>query len=242
MGSLALTDAAVWLGGYDWSAQSNHLTLGAEVQDADATTFGSGGYRARKGTLRKLDGELRGLWESAASAAPDPEAFSNLGVRDRVLTASHNGVETVPAYLSRQMHGAYEQFDEIGKLAPFKLKLAGSNPEGLVRGQVQKAKGNVSATGAIGSPVNLSAFSTGLFLYVTVHVFQAGTTITLDVETDSASNFPSPTARATIGPLTAAGGTWMTRVPGTGSGDSWYRLNVTAITGTFQLAAAVAVQ
>jgi hypothetical protein len=41
----------------------------------------------------------------------------------------------------------------------------------------------------------------------------------------------------TFGPITTVGGTWGTRVAGAIT-DTWWRLRVTAITGTFQIACA----
>ena len=59
----------------------------------------------------------------------------------------------------------------------------------------------------------------------------------LTIESDDNGSFTSATTRATIGPLTATGGTWVTRVAGAIT-DDYYRFNVTAITGTFSVGAA----
>lgn len=242
MTSFAFTDATVWAAGYDFTGDSNQLSLGVSVDELDSTTFGSGGYRSRVAGLRNTQMQLGGFWQSAATDAVDPQVFPNLGSADRVITLAPDDAETTTAYMFQAIKLGYQMFGSIGELTPFTLDASGSNGVGCVRGQVAKAKGNVSATGATGSVVNITGPTSTQYVYCTVHVFSAGTTITLQLQSDTASNFPSATTQATIGPLTAAGGTWMTRVAGPLSGENFWRLNVSAITGTFQIAAAIAVQ
>src|SRR5690606_8311913 len=109
----------------------------------------------------------------------------------------------------------------------------------IVRGQLAKATGSVDSTGPLGSVLNLGQAASGQHVYASLHVFAAGTTITVLVESDDSADFASPTTQATIGPITARGGTWVTSAgPIT---DTHYRLNVSAVTGTFTVAAALAV-
>jgi len=149
------------------------------------------------------------------------------------------------AYMMQATKFSYEILGDVGEVTPFTLEASSSEgATGLVRGQLAKAKGNVSATGATGSAVNLGAGSAGKYLYLALHVFSAGTTISVKVESDSAQAFSSPAdvASATISSVTAAGGTWITRVDASALTDTWYRVNVTAVTGTFSVAAALAIQ
>lgn len=240
MTSLALVDATTWVGGHDFTTDLNQISLNVEVEDLDATTFGSGGYRTRKGGLKDVEAELNGFWDSA----PDSQAFNGLtGVINinRVATMSPTGAETATAYLFQAQKFSYEAFGAVGKMTPFTLGMMGRDGQGVVRGQIAKAKGNVSAAGPLGSAVNLGAVSSTQFVYATVHVFSAGTTITLQLQTDDAQGFGTPTTIATIGPLTTTGGTWMARVAGPIT-DTWFRFNVSTVTGTFTVAGAIAVQ
>lgn len=240
---LSLLDCTAWIAGYDWSTDSNKLTVKASAADLDTTTFGGGGFQTRIGGLRTVEANLAGNWQSAAAGAVDPEAFPDLGNVDRPCTFSPTGsTEGSIAYLAQLGKFSYEVLGQVGAVAPFTLGMMGTNGVGLVRGQVAKARGSVSATGALGSALTLTAPTSTQFVYCTVHVFTAGTTITLQLQSDTASNFPSATTVATIGPITVAGGTWMTRVAGPLAGEVAWRLNVSAITGTFNLAAAIAVQ
>jgi hypothetical protein len=241
--AFSLLDASAWLAGYDFSADSNKLTLKADAEDLDVTTFGSSGYKSRIGGLRSVEATLEGFWQSATSAAVDPESFPDLGNADRACTFSSSGsTETSVAWLAQLGKFSYEVFGQVGDAAPFNLGMMGTNSVGLVRGQVAKARGNVSATGVLGSALTLTAPTATQYVYCAVHIFSAPTTITLQLQSDTASNFPSATTVATIGPLTAVGGTWMTRVAGPLVGEVAWRLNVSAITGTANIAAAIAVQ
>jgi hypothetical protein len=72
-------------------------------------------------------------------------------------------------------------------------------------------------------------------------VFSAGTTITVQVQSDDNAGMSSPTTVATIGPITVVGGTWMTPIAGPIT-DTYYRMNVSAITGTFSVAGAIGIR
>lgn len=241
MAPIALINAGILVGGHDFTAESNKIMLSGDFNELEATTFGSRGWRERKAGLRDVKAAAEGLWQSAATDAVDPEAFGSLGVMDRVMTVYPDEVETEIAYLTQFGLFSYQLDGQLGELLPFTLGLSGSNKQGLVRGRLAKAPGAVNATGALGSPVQLAAAGASQFLYVSFHVLGTpGTTITVKVQSDTASNFPSATDVATIGPLTAAGGRWMTRVAGPLT-DTWFRFNVSAITGSFTVAGAIGV-
>lgn len=243
MATIALTDATVWVGGYDFTGDVNQITLGATAEQLDTTTFGSGGFRSRIGGLRDVQAQVAGFWSSATSAAPDPQVFPDLGVADRVVTAAPDDAEGSVAYMCRVGKFSSQMFGQVGDAVPFSLDMQGTNKEGLIRGQVTKAKANVTTTGATGTAVNLGAGGAGKFLYLAVHVFTAGTTLSIKVESDTTSGFASPAdvASATVGPITTAGGVWMTRVDAASITDTWFRVNATAVTGTFSIAAAVGI-
>lgn len=238
MSSFALVDATTYIHDLDFTTYLNEISLSGMAEELDSTTFGSGGYRTRVGGLRDIEAAYNGFFEGI----PDNAAFTALGTADRVVTMSPTGVETSTAYLFQADEFTYTPFGSIGDLTPFSIDIKGSNTQGLVRGQLAAAKQNKSATGQLGSIVNLGAPSGSQFVYCTVHIFTAGTTITLQLQSDDAVGFSSPTTRATIGPLTTTGGTWMTRLAGPFSGETHWRLNVSAVTGTFSIAAAIAVQ
>lgn len=250
MGSLALVDATTWVAGTDFTTRLNELSVEASAEELEDTRFGTAGAsrvgRSRIGGLQDVETELTGYWESAASGSVDAAAFTGLGTAAQVVTHSVDGAEQSVAYFYRARKFSYQLGGEIGSVLPFTLGIQGASGNGsvgLVRGQVGAASQEVSAIGALGSPVNLGAVAADEALYAAFHVLSAGTTISVKIESDDAQAFSTPAdvAGATIGPLTATGGTWMTRVAGPIT-DTWFRFNATAITGTFRVAGAIGIK
>jgi hypothetical protein len=242
--TFVLTDCTTWVAGHDFTGDSNSLTVSLEADEQDSTTFGGGGYRSRKGGLKTLSADLECFY-SAGSGEIDPEVFSTLGTANEVATFSPSGAVQAPCYMAQVGKFSTQMLGSIGEMAGQSLSMMGTDGlVGAVRGQICKTKADVSSTGATGSAVNLGAGAAGKYLYLAFHVFSAGTTISVKVESDTLEAFGSASdvASATITGVTAAGGTWMTRVDASAITDSWFRLNVTAVTGTFSIGAAMAIQ
>ncbi|MCW2920026.1 MAG: hypothetical protein JWN52_8094 [Actinomycetia bacterium] len=239
MSTLVLKDCTTWVDSIPLTTYANELQLTLTVDDLDVTTFGSGGFKQRAAGLRNVEADLKGFWDGAVV---DADAFANLGVINRVVSITPDGAAGSAAYLFKAGNFSYDQGGAVGAADPFTLKMMGSDGVGVVRGQLAAAKGSVSATGVLGSGQNLGAVSSTQFLYAAFHVFPTvGTTITVLLESDDNSGFTTPTTVATLGPLTAVGGTWMPRVAGPLT-DTWFRFKVSAITGTFVVAGSIAVQ
>jgi len=238
--SYAFVDATTWIAGYDMTGDLNRVAMQLTADELDSTVFGLGGYRRRIAGLKNVAADFGGFWQ-AGSGQIDPAVFTDLAVADRVVTLAPDDAETTPAYMWQGGSFAYSPFGQIGAVTPFTLGYRGTNGVGAVRGQVAKAKANVSSTGATGSVVSLGDVDAAEYLYATLHVFSAGTTITVLVESDDGAGFASPTTRATIGPITTAGATWMTRVAGAITDTHW-RFNVSAVTGTFSIAGAIGIR
>lgn len=250
MSTIALLDVFSYVHGHDFTGDSNKtlLTLGRTA--LDRSNFRSRGWKRIQGGLRTVAFEQVGYWQAGADSV-DEQSFADLGVVDRVHTIGPSEVEGGVAYMWQGGKFNYTLFDAgIDQMAPFSLNSQGASKVGVVRGLLavrpvddDAEPVTVSATGAIGSAVNLGAPVSGQSVYATLHVLGApGTTVTVQLQSDTASNFPSPTTRATIGPLTVTGGTWLTPLPGPFAGETHWRFNVSAITGSFTLAGAIAVQ
>lgn len=242
MSTVALLNVFSYVDGHDFTGDTNQARLSMEAAARDATTFRSSGWREHKGGLKTSSFELGGLWQSDASDAVDPEVFNNLGSRNRVHTFGTAETEGEPAYMWKAGQFSYSLLGQLGEMAPFNVTAMGTDGVGVVRGQLAAAKGDVSATGALGSGVNLGAGSSGEFLYATLHVFSAGTSLDVEIQSDADSGFGTPTTVATFSTLSARGGTWLARVDASSITDTWFRFNVTAITGTFNVAGAIAIQ
>jgi hypothetical protein len=242
MAVLPLTDCFLHVAGYDFTTDTNNAALGVEAAALDATTFGSSGATTLAGGLKSVSLSYSGFWQVDGSSdqAVDNQGFPMLGT-SQAYTFGPVETEGSPAYMFEAMKSSYSHGGGVGELMPFSLAASATSGQGVVRGQLAKSRGNVSATGAIGTGLNLGAVSASQYLYATFHVFTPGTTITVVVESDDNSGFTTATTRATIGPLTTSGGTWVTRVAGSIT-DTWWRFRVTACTGTFSVAGAIGVQ
>jgi len=249
MSSFAANNITTWFGGYDMTGDLNSTTLAMEYDALGADAFKPGTVtkpgRVRVAGLESVQLDQAGLWQ-AADDAVDPVAFAALGGSSQPVSNSPDGLESSVAYLYRVRAFNYELFGQVGEVAPFRLTAQSARGTGLasvggIRGRVLKTKGNVSGTGGLGSVVQVGAVGAGQYLYAAVHVFSAGTTISMDLASDDNLGFTSGTTRGSVGPITTTGGTWMTRVAGPITDDYWL-FNVTACTGTFSLACTVGIR
>lgn len=245
MASLIAKNIRTWADGYDMTTDLNQVGLDLAWDVHDTTVFmpvGSGGARKRATGLEDISAGVRGFWSAGANSI-DADSFSKLGVADAVLTMSPDGSEGSIAYMMRQGRFKYSMFGETGAPAPFSLDFRGTNGEtSVARGMVFKTDDSViSGTGLAGTALQLGAVGSTQFLYAALHVLTAGTTITIQVQSSVDNTFASPTTRMTLGPYTTTGGFWGTRVAGPIT-DQWWRLNVSAITGSFLLAGLIGIR
>lgn len=239
MTAFALVNAFTYVDDHDFTGDTNAGSLQNTAAVLDATTFRSNGWQENAYGLRSFLFNYSGFWQSAAQDAVDPEAFANLG-GPFAHTWGEIEAEGSPAWLFNAGETNYQIGGAVGALAPFSVQSNGTDKYGAIRGQLAKAKGAMSATGLLGSVVNLGAVAANQFLYATFHVFTAGTTATVQVQSDDNAGMTTPTTVATIGPLTTRGGVFMARVPGPIT-DTFYRFNVSAITGAFVAAGAIGI-
>lgn len=248
MSTLALLRAFLYADEWDATADSNNVMLKAAQPPLDGTTFRTvitnGGWsEVGASGLRKLDYTFNGFWGSSSTTAQDPESFNQLGGASRVWSTGLDETETAPAFIWQGRQFSYQTFGEHGANAPFSVAVKPTDGiTGLARGQLAAKLQSKSATGQLGSVCQLGAPTSTQYVYASLHVFSAGTTITVQVQSDDNLGMSSPTTRATIGPLTVAGGTYLTRVAGPFVGEQYWRFNVSAITGTFSVAGVIAVQ
>lgn len=242
MAPIAILGAFMYVDEWDATGNSREMTFSASQKQLDATNFRSAGWEEVASGQKKLQFGFNGFWSSATTVDQDIQSFNNLGVANRVFTAGIQETETLPCFIWRGGEFGYTAFGAINELAPFSIDSTETEGiAGAVRGQLAKAKGSVNATGALGSGLQLGAASSTQFVYASLHVQSAGTTITVVVESATANTFAGATTRATIGPVTTVGGNYLTRVAGPFS-DTWWRMRVSAITGTFTVSGAIAIQ
>lgn len=231
-------DVTTWLSGYDLTGDSNATTTNIEVEPGIDTRFRMRG-QSRIGGLHTASTSVNGFADYDEDQVDDTLA-NGLGSL-HVLSQSPDGDEGSVAWFWLARSFTYQTLGAVGEVVPFTLtaqsaRANGSRGVGAVRGRVLKTNdAAVSATGPAGTAVELPAVAAGQYLYAALHVFEAGTTVSIDLESAPDGTFAAPTTRATFGPITATGAVWATRVAGPVA-DTWYRLNVTAVTGPFSLA------
>lgn len=245
MGSLIAKNIRTWVGGFDLTGSANNASLSLDHEVHDVTVFtpvGSGGARKRACGLEDITAASQGFWAAGAGSV-DEDAFTNWGLTDQVLSMSSDGAEGSVVYGMRTGRFRYGMFGEHGAPAPFAMDFHGSHGETAVaRGLVFKTDDTaISGTGVAGTALQLGAVGASQYLYAWTHVETAGTTITIQVQSDADNTFASPTTQLTLGPITAAGGYWGVRVAGPIT-DTWWRLNVSAVTGSFTLAGLVGIR
>lgn len=235
MSKFVLTDATVFAGAIDLTTNLNKVTVASSTDEVDATTFGAGGWRKRLGGLKSADIQHEGFVDY-----PDPDAtlFADFS-QQRVFTVAPTGADGDVAYFCNATRFGYTPMDaNIGEMAKFSGDVMSSDRYGLIRGRLLLPKQSV--TGAHnGTGVQIGAVGSAQKLYVAVHVFTAGTTADVIVESDDNSGFTSATTRATA-TVSAVGGTFVTPVAGAITDDYW-RVRTASVTGTFSIAAAVGI-
>ncbi len=243
MTTTVLIDAFSYVHGYDFTVDTNQITLTNEAAALDRTTFRSGGWTELKGGLKSVSLGMSGFWSSSDTAgepASDRVSFADLGVRDRVFTIGASETEGFPCFMFKAGHFNYQAFGTVGELAPFSLTSNGTGSTGVVRGQLAAAMQSATATGALGSGVELGTVAAGKSLYGTVHVFDVGTSVEVELYSATDDTFGTKTLRATTGSVTAPGGYWLTPVAGPITHE-FYRFEVKAITGTAQIGGAIGI-
>lgn len=236
MATFALTDAEIYADEYDLSCDTNQVGWDVTVDELDDTTFCDEGSRSRIGGLRNVALNVSGFRDSAA--ALDADQFANLA-EQRVLSTAVTDDAGAVGYFARLRKFSYQQTAQIGELAGFAASGSGSDGIGAVRGQLLFPRGTVDGA-ASGTGFQLGAVLSSEKVYTAIHVFSAGTTADVIVESDDNSSFTSATARSTT-EVTAVGGTFVTPVAGA-IADTYWRVRFADVTGEFSIAVLVGIQ
>lgn len=244
MGTYGALAHTMWMGGYDLGTDLTQMALNVSLAPLDGTRFGMTA-RSRKAGLQDVQASANGFHQLGVGLV-DAELWSQFAETMQPVTQTPTGTVGDVAYFHQAKKFTQQLFGNVGVLAPFTIgaqgvRGPGTLSAGAIRGRLLVPKSTVSATGVAGSVYQVGAGSSTQYLYAAAHVFTAGTTITMQIQSDTAANFPSATTVATIGPLTTVGGTWLARVAGPFTDDYW-RINVSAVTGSFSVAVSVGIQ
>lgn len=227
MATQLLTDVKLYAGAYDFSTDMNALALTYSAEMLDETCFGDS-TRINKAGLKSVVASFEGLWDAAAADDPDRVLFDTVGTSSVPVTiAPLTGADGEVAYIFRSIQSAYTPGAQVGELFAFSVSMEGSDGAPLVRSTVLHPATARTAT-STGTARQLGALSASQTLYATLHVIAAsGTNPTLDVvvQSDNASNFPSPLSQITFAQRTAIGSEWKS-LAGANT-DDWFRISYT---------------
>ncbi len=231
MGTFVLFNARIFSGGADLTSSSNKVELASEAAAEDATTFGSEGWKEVRAGLCETELSAEGHWEAGDPSKVDDSRYATFGGATAWTVTAGGAAAGTVAYLTNGLNNEYTLLGEVGKMAPWSAKAKGTWP--LVRGLIAHDPGTARTAAGVGTGAELGAVPAGKQLYASLHVLSiAGTatpSITVEIESDDANGFASPTTRLSFAAATALG-SQIVRVPGPIT-DTWFRPKW-AISGT----------
>lgn len=223
MSKLILLNTRFFANGVDLTSNSNKAEITATVEDKETTNFGSAGWKEFLGGLASSTISGEGQWEALDASKVDDSRWSNLGGLGPWSVAPIDANVGSVVYFTNALQSDYTLLGQVGEVAPWKASGASSWP--LVRGKVANAPGTALTVTGVGTATQLSAVTATQQIYAGFHLLSvAGTgspTITMRIESDNASGFPSPITVATFTAATAIGGQIL-RVAGPNT-DDWFR-------------------
>lgn len=244
MAELVVDNAFCYLGAHDFTGDIKEWRMDGGSEVKDKTTFRNNGARKFRMGLFTTVMSMNGFTDLGVDGQ-DVHLFTPYAAKEsRVVTVGNLETEGQPCCMTQQLNAAFNPggVSQVGELSAFSMTGAASDGVPGIRGVLLKEQGAVSATGAIGTGVQIGAANSTQYVYATLHLLgTAGTSITVVLESDDNSGFTSATTRGTFGPLTASGGNWLTPVIGPFT-DTWWRYRVTSVTGTWTVAGAAAIQ
>jgi hypothetical protein len=212
MSTIVYQNCRMFMGGYELSGIANMIGMDYEAEMLDATPFGQG-TRINKPGLKVVSMRGSGAAKEVVSMAPEGAAVG----------------DTV--FFVEGVNGAYNPISgAVGELIGFEIDLR-AQTRALVRGKLGYT-GTATASGN-GSSVQLGALTATQRLFAALHVVDpAGTTptLTVKIQSDNATGFPSATDQITFTQVTTTAGAQWGSVAGPIT-DDWWRVNLT-IAGT----------
>jgi hypothetical protein len=234
MAVLAVTDAKIYIGGYNFSGYANEIGLSVVPDLLNSTTFGTGTKKNTPG-LNDMSGQIKGFLDYAdidvlvPGVSLDSITFGRIGASAAVFSCAPEGnAEGDVAYGMPAVTGKITPLGgSVGQLLPWEFDVK-ANGVRLFRGFVA-AVGSKTANGNTTVGFNLGAVGALQRLYANLHVVSAaGTTPTLNVivESDDNSGFTTPTTRLTFAQVTTTVSAEHKSLLGPIT-DNWYRMKWT---------------
>jgi hypothetical protein len=235
MSKMVWLDCRVFVSGADLSGWGNKIEASEKWEDKKTTNWRSGKAVERIAGLGDVDMSGAGQWEAGSAGMPDDTFWGNRRVIEP-WTVAPDGTSDLSAgtlvYLTQALRTSMKLLDAVGEVAPWEAAAQGSWP--LVRGLSMHPSGTARTATGNGATVDfLAGPAAGQAVYANLHVLSVaagGGTLTVAVQSSTASNFASPTTRGTFTAATAVGGQPMKITnPGT---DRYWRVTYTISGGT----------
>ena len=245
MAAQVLTNARIWVAGFNFSGDLNAIALKYGADMVDKTNFLSGGVRERLAGLLSFSFQHEGYWQGGANNVDDAIWNSLFAIKNSVMSldASGAGVEGDSAYAGQVDVAKYEPGAKVGDMFAFSVS-GDSDGDPLVSGTLVANRTATSSGNSAG--YQLGAVSAAQKVYAALHVLQgvSGTLPTLNAVLQSSvdNTFASPTSRITFAQATAPGAQWMSQAGAIT--DTWWRLNYTlgGTTPSFPVVAVVGIR
>lgn len=244
---VVLAAPLVWLGGYDLTTDLDQIDLKASRAEVPDPRFGNDIAASFPG-IEQVDAMLNGIFNAGAggddTVISDPRVIASpADYSEWPLTVcppsapGAAGSDGNVAYNLRTAQFGLKFGAEHGQRLPWYLTSRARTGR-LDRCTILLPKATYGST-ATGTAQQLGAVTAAQKIVAILHVFAVtGGTWTLTLESDNASNFPSPVTRATF-----TGATGITRQVIETAGaitDDWWRVVLTKSGGTSAVAAALA--
>ncbi|MEV1049668.1 hypothetical protein [Streptomyces sp. NPDC049887] len=232
MALITLTGVNLFAVGADLTGASNKVELSAETEEKDSTTYGSSGWKEVMAGLGSAEIMAEGFWEASDESYVDDASWSQIGGNGPWSIGPVGSTAGSLAYFTRALRSEYGWLGQVGDIAPWKGKAAGSWP--LVRGEFAHNPATArTSSGDGGTGAELGAVAAGQRLYASLHVLSvSGTSPTLDVviESDVDDTFSTATTQLTFTQANAISGEIL-RTDGSAVTDTFFRASWT-IAGT----------
>jgi len=232
-----LTDALIALNGENLAQGANEMTLTLGTNTENNNCFGTRSENSTY-TLKTASGSVGGFYAPEGSDVLFRDILQN-DVDPQLLAAAVDQTEGQVAYILGVRITSHTFGGNHGELSKYSADFASANPE--IRIGTLMNVGQLTATGPLTSQ-ELTALSATQRLYGQMHITAvSGGTPSLDikVESDVDAGFASPVDRLTFTTATEKGAEQLNTLgPIT---DTFYRFNVTAISGTFDVILVLAI-
>lgn len=218
---IVLTNCLALVGNHNFTCSTNQVALEVKAAELDATTFCSAGWETKVGGLCSATVKHSGFADYGSTDAAFP---ANVGVNGLPVSIAVDNTAGSTAYLLRGLEGAMSTLGKVGDLSPIDGNITSDGP--AARGVLALAP-SVPSTGAL-AVAQLGAITSGRRAVAIMHLLGGTGTVSLELQSAATVGFASPTVRASA--TAAATATWIES--STVTADAFWRINVTAVTGS----------